>query len=450
MTRDELIELIQQQSRLIEELRKQLEELRRKSQRQANPFSKNKPKADPKKPGRTARQGRFENRSSPPQRPTDHNVEASTPKQCPRCGGEVDLERIDTATTTDLPPIPEPKVTRFAVPVCRCRQCGQQVRGQAPGLATSQVGATAHRLGPGVMAMAHLLHYDLGIPVRKVPQVLLALTGISVTSSAITQDALRKAEGGIGENYDRLRASMRRSAVVHTDDTGWRIGGRNAFLMGFDADSAAVYQIRFRHRNEEVREIIPVDFSGVLVSDRGKSYDAEVFASMRQQKCLGHVLRNISLVLETKRGPARKFGLTLKALLREAMQLAKAAPTEGFGNAVQDLQLRLSRHLRNRILNDDDNQRLLNGIGVQMDRERLLTFLHHQDVEPTNNRAERMLRPAVIARKVSHCSKNLRGAHATAAFLSVIQSSRKPHPPQSQAALAAALRAIATPSPPAR
>ena len=49
---------------------------------------------------------------------------------------------------------------------------------------------------------------------------------------------------------------------------------------------------------------------------------------------------------------------------------------------MEDLRGRLSSHLRNRILRDDDNQRLLNGIGMQQDR-----------------RAERILRPAVIAHK---------------------------------------------------
>jgi hypothetical protein len=46
-------------------------------------------------------------------------------------------------------------------------------------------------------------------------------------------------------------------------------------------------------------------------------------------------------------------------------------------------------------------------------------------VEPTNNRAERDLRPAVIARKVSHCSRNERGARAFEAFTSVIQTLRR-------------------------
>jgi len=66
--------------------------------------------------------------------------------------------------------------------------------------------------------------------------------------------------------------------------------------------------------------------------------------------------------------------------------------------------------LRDRPLSDADNQRLLDGIGYQHDRGRLTLFLRRPEIEPTNNRAERGLRPAVIARKVSHCSKNQRGA----------------------------------------
>ena len=84
--------------------------------------------------------------------------------------------------------------------------------------------------------------------------------------------------------------------------------------------------------------------------------------------------------------------------------------------------------LRDRILVDDDDRKLLNGIGAQMDRGHVLTFLRFPGVEPTNNRSERILRPAVIARKVSHCSKNERGAHASSVFLSVFQTIRKKLP----------------------
>jgi len=276
------------------------------------------------------------------------------------------------------------------------------------------------------MAAAQALHYGTGIPVRKVPDVLAALTGLEVTASAITQNAMKQsATGAVGEAYENLREEMHESPVVHTDDTGWRIGGKNAFLMGFESDQVAVFQIRYQHRSQEVLEIIPANFAGVLITDRGVSYDAKVFDGMKQQKCIGHLLKNISMVLETKTGPSRWFGVELKTLFQAGLEIAESPPGPDRTQGIEDLEILLSWHLRERVLTDKDNQRLLNGIGEQMRRGRLLTFLQEPGVEPTNNRAERLLRPAVIARKVSQCSKNEAGAYATSAFLSVIQTAKK-------------------------
>ena len=71
---------------------------------------------------------------------------------------------------------------------------------------------------------------------------------------------------------------------------------------------------------------------------------------------------------------------------------------------------------------DRDNRRLQNELGWQDDRGNLLRFLDDPGIEPTNNRAERALRGAVIARKVSHCSKTEGGADAFGAFTSVIRT----------------------------
>ncbi len=73
---------------------------------------------------------------------------------------------------------------------------------------------------------------------------------------------------------------------MHTDDTGWRVGGKLAYLMGFETADVCLHQIRMRHRNEEVREVLPGDYGGVMISDRGKSYDAKEFVRVEQQKCL--------------------------------------------------------------------------------------------------------------------------------------------------------------------
>ena len=112
----------------------------------------------------------------------------------------------------------------------------------------------------------------------KVPAVLRALTGVRVSQGAISQDALRRAKGAVGDAYRTLRTSVRASPFVHTDDTGWRVGGERAFLMAFETQEAAVYQVRARHRNEEVREVVPANYAGVMVTDRGRSYDAQALS----------------------------------------------------------------------------------------------------------------------------------------------------------------------------
>jgi transposase len=253
-----------------------LEEELRASKRQAAPFSKGQRKANPKRPGRKAGQGIFRNRSAPAEAIGGEIVEAAAPEEgCPHCGGVLEVEGEEWATTTDLPVQPRPQVTRYRVPVCRCRQCGKRVRGTAPGLAPDQYGATAHRVGPGIKAAAHVLHYGAGVPVRKLPMVLKELTGITLTQGAMTQDALRRGEAEVGARYQQLCGGMREAPVVNTDDTGWRVGGSTAYLMVFVSEQSTVYQIRGRHRNQEVREVIPADYAGVMGTDRGKSYDAE-------------------------------------------------------------------------------------------------------------------------------------------------------------------------------
>jgi hypothetical protein len=228
--------------------------------------------------------------------------------------------------------------------------------------------------------------------------------------------------------YAGLRTTVRHRPVVHTDDTGWRVGGESAFLMAFETDETTVYQVRPRHRNEELREVVPWDYPGVMVTDRGRSYDAQALAQVRQQKCLAHLLRSISEVVETKRGRARSFGNQLKGLLQKALELWRgyhAGAIPDFPTEARHLKEAITHHLRDRVLTDQDNQRLLDEIGWHHDRGNLLRFLDDPAIEPTNNRAERALRPAVIARKVSQCSKNEAGAHAFSAFKSVVQTLAK-------------------------
>ena len=428
-----LRERLEQSNEENERLRRENEQLRRelKAAGRGSKRGRRTPKADPKRPGRKAGQGPFTFRQAPADTGASSEPPIEVPVtlgECPCCGGELRYERSEEATVTDMPPAAQPEVKSYAVEVRRCARCGQRVRGQHPDVAPDQYGATAHRVGPRVKAAAHMVHYGMGVPVRKLPAILREFTGIEVTQSALTQDALKKSEGVVGNAYQQLRAGVARAPVVYTDDTGWRIHGETAHLMTFDTDQATVFQIRRRHRNEEVRELIPADYAGVMVTDRGKSYDAEELLGVKQQKCLDHLKENINEVLEHKAGRARGFGLKLKSILREARQLwrdQRAGKAGKFQAEAERFEAELTTHLRPRILKDEDNQRLLDGIGLQHDRGRVLRFLHDPAIEPTNNRGERALRGAVIVRKLSHGSKNERGAEAFAGFSSVIQTAAK-------------------------
>jgi transposase len=135
-------------------------------------------------------------------------------------------------------------------------------------------------------------------------------------------------------------------------------------------------------------------------------------------------------------------------LLQQALGLSAKKNQSGaadYRQQADQLKNELTFHLRDRVLSDEDNQRLLDGVGAQHDCARVLSFLTEEGVEPTNNRAERDLRPAVIARKVSHCSRNERGARAFEAFTSVLQTIRKTNP----AEMVAALIKLISPPPPA-
>ena len=411
----------------IKELRKQLAAAQRAGKRQAAPFSKGERVSKPRRPGRKPGTGNFSYRKPPAvDELTEPTIDVSVSEEsCPGCGGILEHEGESLAYVTDIPPMSRPQVTEYRVQVCRCVSCGRRVRGRHRDVGPDQYGASAHRVGKRVMAAAHMLHYGVGIPVRRVPVVLRALTGVELSQSAITQDALRRARGAVGDAYHRLRESVRESAVVHTDDTGWRVGGEGAFLMAFETDEATVYQVRGRHRNEEVREVVPGDYAGVMVTDRARSYDARALSGVRQQKCLAHVLRSISEVVQTKVGRGRSFGKRLSELLREAMELRESerrGEMADYAAETERLRREVSHHLRDRPMPDRDNLRLQNELGWQDDRGNLLRFLDGAGIEPTNNRAERALRGAVIARKVSHCSRNEAGADAFSAFTSVIRT----------------------------
>lgn len=441
-SREELLEVIEVLCAEVARLRAEVEELKRKKARSATPFSKGTGKENPKKPGRKKGDGKpVERRNAPEIKPEDEvkrlcvALEEGQKEQtvCPDCGGSLELS-IEEASIIDMPQQVKREITVFEVEILRCAECGRILaRGTHPDLAADQYGATAHRVGPRVKALGHLARIDFGVTQRKTPGLLKEVSGIELTQSALNQDALKHGseDGLVGILAEVIKEEVKSSLRIHTDDTGWKIGGKRAQLMGFFSEETSYYQIRLKHRVQEVTEVIDPEIceanATIVITDRFKTYDAKELECIAMQKCLSHILKNLSDQLEDKRGRARSYCENLKALFKQSLELwhryrRQEIELSDYLERGRELDEQLTCLLRARPMRDEDNARMQRELNKHHQRGNLLRFLKDPSIEPTNNFAERMLRPGVIARKVSHCSKTGRGAAAYAAFMSVVQT----------------------------
>src|SRR5512133_1723943 len=223
-----------------ERLRGEVEGLRRAAKRQAAPFSKGDPKADPKRAGRKpgAAHGRHAHRQPP--EPVDRVVAVGLPGYCPGCGGELVAERVAPQHVEDLPE-PRPLRIRYEVHVGRCRSCGLRVQPRHPAQTSDALGAAGAQLGPRAVALAAWLSKGLGVPAAKIAR-LLGQLGLGVTPGGVT-GAVARAARRAQPTYQSLTAGVRASPVVAPDETGWRVGGVKAWLWAFVGDQVTVYRI---------------------------------------------------------------------------------------------------------------------------------------------------------------------------------------------------------------
>ena len=427
-TYDELVDLTRRQARQLDELRAEVERLkaeleqsRRAGKRQAAPFSKGSPKADPKRPGRKAGHP-ASHRPVPPPEQVDRTIEVPLPPNCPECHTPLNEAPVTIRDQYQIDlPEPKPVVTRFRVPVARCPACHRRVQGRHPEQTSDALGSAAVQYGPRLLGLAADLKHRLGVSYRKCSSVLLTLTGVVVASAALVRSGhrLRKLAQ---PSYDRLVEAASKSAVQHVDETGWKIGGRSAWLWVFADEKVTLYRIRKSRAHDVVVEVLGEEFGGVLVSDCFLAYDPLPFA---KQKCLAHLLKTCSEIEQSKTRGAVRFSRRVAALLRRAMALKRRRGTMGDrGYAV--LRGKIHAEL-NRLLEgtytDPDNARLAKRLRKQ--RGHLLRFLDHDGVDATNNLAEREIRPAVIARKLSAGNRTEAGAETHAVLASVLRTCRR-------------------------
>jgi len=405
--------------KLLERLQAEVEELQRAGKRQAAPFARRKLVAHPKRPGRKVGQGRFARREQPaPNRVNETKV--AQLRDCPQCGSKLKNIHQHEQYVSDIPVV-VPVITRYVTYSGYCADCRKRVHSQHPEQTSQATGAAGVLVGPRAKALAVDLKHRLGGSYGKVSETLNDTFGLQVSRSGWCQADQRLAEKAYPV-YQELIEVVRRSSVVHADETGWRIGTLSAWLWVFTNQEATVYAIRENRSSDVVVEILGKEFKGILASDCFVAYDDKRLAAWVKQKCIAHLLKDLKGMEECKTGRAVRFAQQLISVLQAALKLKAEKPNQDQATFVQrarDLETQLDALIsRQRNLKDRENVRFARRL--RKHRPHLLRFLYVDGLDATNNQAERQLRPGVIIRKTNGCNRAKGGAQAHSILTSVL------------------------------
>jgi transposase len=405
-------------------LHQRIAELERAGKRQATPFARQAGIADPKRPGRKAGRGPFSYRAKPTPEEVDE-TKAEPLNGCPECGGPLTDVKEHEQFVVDIPEV-QPRTTRYVTYSGYCGQCCRRVRSRHREQISEATGAAGVIIGPRAKALGADLKHRLGVPYAKISELMEVAFGLNFTRSGACQADARLAEQA-RPVYEKLIELISRSAIVHADETGWRIGTLSAWLWVFTHRQITVYTIEESRGHEVVVEILGQEFAGILVSDCFAAYDHQALADWLKQKCLGHILKDLSQMEQEKSGRAVRFAQEVIAVLRAALRLRDRKPTlpeADFAAQAAQIERRLDELIdQKRRLTDPDNVRLAKRLRKQ--RAHLLGFLYVDGLDATNNQAERMLRPAVITRKTSGCNRTEGGAQTHSILASLLVTCRQ-------------------------
>jgi transposase len=350
-------------------------------------------------------------RRSPAPAATDEPIDVAL-VACPECGEALPEagQRAIEQTILEFPVI-QPRVIRLRTYRSQCGHCQQSVASRHPLQVSQATGAAGTHLGPRALGLAAALNKDLKLPMRKTCRILREMFGLELSPGGLAQ-ALERVATSLQGAYDESLETLRQSQVIHTDETGWWVGGPGYTLWVFTNPTTTYYRV-VEHRDRATAKAILSDaFEGVLVSDCLSVYDG---LDGVQQKCYAHHLKALSKALKSEAGQGSNYLLELRTLLHTALVLKRLAPDLDVAHQQRSrdfLETRFAQLLAQPRPPDTPQGRQEEKIRQRLAKQQdhLLTFLDYPEVDATNNLAERQLRPAVISRKLSCGNKTQQGA----------------------------------------
>jgi transposase len=385
-----------------------------------------------KKPGR--KQGHVGIRRP---KPAPERVDAREEHQadcCPDCGGSLNrCAETRQRYIEDIPRDIQPVVTEHVIHRDWCPQCQKKVEPPVPDALRGSP------LGHRVLVLTAWLHYALGNTLAQIIDVLGFHLQFRLTRGGLLQMWYRL-QAVLYPWYEQIQRDALDSAVLHADETGWRVNGKTHWLWCFTTPRLTYYMIHRSRGHPALLEFFITEFDGILVSDFWGAYNA--VACALRQTCLVHLLRDLKQVEKYKSTahdwPA--FAKSLRRLLGDAIRLWRQRgdlPAETYASRRARLTERLQMLLETGWDNGEARRLIKRLRRHQCD---LFTFLDYAGVPFDNNHAEREVRPAVIIRKNSYGNRSEVGADAQAVLMTVFRTlKQRGHQPMQ--AVVQALRA---------
>jgi len=327
---------------------------------------------------------------------------------CPLCDG-TDLSEVQEERTRTIEDIPEctPIVTCCKIQRRFCRTCKKLVE-EPVTLALPHA-----RLGLKTMLMVVYLKIGLRLPITSVQTLMKDVFRLRISRGEVCL-VLEQIAKAFGPYYQQLQGEMREAAARHMDETSWRINGTKNWLWVFVTKWMALYKIAATRGHEVPLEVLGTTPKGVDIHDRFSAYRtlAKKTGNRPQQDCWSHILGDSKELAQFNGSEGEHIHQVLKKTYAKANEFNHEGTDEDIENLFQEMAQGLDRFYKSHHCYKFVQN-------LKKIKENLFQFVKNPEVEGTNNRAERALRPHVIARKISGGSKSPKGAKIYEILISV-------------------------------
>lgn len=429
--REMIVEVLLQLSARLEELERKVALLTKDSSNSSKPPSSDGPASKPKmrrrkksrhrKPGgQTGHKGT--NRDLVPPEKVDL-IEEILPQLCESChkplhpglDGSRVLGKYLRRQVIEIPDI-KPDVSEYRLRCVEC-DCGAVTWANVPPQARSG-------FGPRFTALMAYLTAMHRVTRRGCQELARTLLGVDISLGSVCKLHEEVSEA-LEPCCEEIKQALSKQDILNVDETGWKSMGKGIWLWVFVAPAMTFFTLAASRGAKVLKGVLGDVFGGIICSDMFSAYNA--YHKGKRQICWAHIIRTLKGLKHACRSPdGVRFARWMLAEMGRLFALWHAFKD---GQVDRRTLVTKSVPIRARISNclqtyelssDHDVARAARGLLKHWNH--LFTFLDYEGVEPTNNSAERGIRPAVQWRKICFGNQSENGEALTARLLTVTRT----------------------------